>query len=94
MPGQEIDEIEKIIDGTAGYGERGMNELVLQHAQLKQSRSQTRAMWLSVGISILALIISIIALCSTANAHPGRVDKDGGHTNRKTGKYHTQQHKK
>jgi endonuclease YncB( thermonuclease family) len=40
------------------------------------------------------IIIPLLVLCPViASAHPGKVDKDGGHTNRKTGEYHKHQKK-
>jgi len=37
-------------------------------------------------IILLIIILSLSTLCT--QAHPGAVDKNGGHTDSKTGKYH------
>lgn len=38
---------------------------------------------------ILSLLMFLIVGVSQVAAHGGRLDSDGGHYNRKTGKYHT-----
>lgn len=35
------------------------------------------------------LLIAVITSATVTHAHPGGVDKNGGHVDKKTGKYHT-----
>lgn len=39
-------------------------------------------------ISVAILVVLLVAISTVALAHPGRTDKYGGHTDRRTGQYH------
>lgn len=39
-------------------------------------------------MKLFSLILAVISLTSFSEAHPGGLDANGGHYNRKTGEYH------
>ena len=45
-------------------------------------------MVLWICMKLFSLILAVISLTSFSEAHPGGLDANGGHYNRKTGEYH------
>lgn len=68
----------KNVRTTIGAPGTGLSHTTV-HAQQPKSRT---------GLYVAAFFLLLIVLVASANAHPGRTDKEGCHTDKKSGQRH------